>query len=245
MNAPGAPLRILVVDDEPLARERALHLLAKIDGVEVVGQAADGNEALELIESQQPDVLLLDVQMPGLDGVRLLEALDDPPAVIFSTAFDKYAVQAFNLEAVDYLLKPYSAERLTRALDRVRRLLSGGAPRPEERDSKATVPAQLGLSTQLVPVERIVLFQIEEEVVFLLRDDREKLICDLSLREIETSLTAESFFRVSRQAIINLGAVESLTPTAEGGYRLTLKTGAEATVSRRRARHLRARLNLS
>ncbi|MCC7391964.1 response regulator [Candidatus Sumerlaeota bacterium] len=113
-------IRLLIVDDEPLARERARRLLDRAQDIDIVGECANGTEAFAAIEKLQPDVVLLDINMPGLDGLRLVEALDDPPAIIFATAHDHHAVQAFELEAADYLLKPFSAERLKRALDRVR-----------------------------------------------------------------------------------------------------------------------------
>ncbi len=124
---PAQKISVLIVDDEPLARARARRMLERLDDIQIAGEASSGREAIEMIEREQPDVVLLDIQMPGIDGLRVLEALDDPPAVIFSTAFEHHAVRAFELDAVDYLLKPYSTERLDKALDRVRRQFGGRA----------------------------------------------------------------------------------------------------------------------
>ena len=238
----AAPLRVLIVDDEPLARARARRLLGKIGDVEVVGEAANGREALDLVESLQPDLVLLDIQMPGLDGLRVLEALDDPPAIVFSTAHEEFAVRAFELEAVDYLLKPYSAERLGRAIERVRRLLSGSGASREGPTQPVRIPALDGLTTDLVPAERVLVFEILEGVVFLLRDDGERLVCEQTLNELEQALPADTFFRINRQAIVNLARIESYKPAKDGGLLVRLPGGHTQLASRRRAPHLRARL---
>lgn len=251
----GGNLRVLLVDDEPPARERLRRLLDRIGAVTVVGEVATGSAALTAIERLEPDVVLLDINLPDLDGLRVLEALDDPPAVIFCTAYSEHAVRAFDLEAVDYLLKPFSAERLRRALQRTRRFLTplpssspageGGGEAGEGARSGPElrrVPALEGLSTVLVPVERIIAIRVEEGVTFLLRDDGERLICDEPVRELEASLPERLFFRANRQALINLEAVQSFEPTPEGGLRVRLRTGVTEQVSRRRVRHFRNRI---
>jgi DNA-binding LytR/AlgR family response regulator len=235
-------LRLLLVDDEPLARERARRLLERVGDVEIVGEAQHGREALARIEELQPDVLLLDINMPELDGLRLLEALDDPPAVIFATAHEHHAVRAFDLEAVDYLLKPFSAERLKRALDRVRRQFALGKAAGAEGGKSGRIPAENGRSIELLPPERIVAARIDEGVVFLLRDDGEKLTFAGSLQELEEQLPLEDFLRASRRSIVQVAAIERFVPTLEGGLLLYLRGGAEEVVSRRRARFFRSRL---
>lgn len=245
------PLRVLIVDDEPPARERARYLLSKIGGVEIVGDAANGNEALRRIDEYQPDLVLLDIQMPELDGLRMIEALDDPPAIVFSTAYDHHAVRAFDLEAVDYLLKPYSAQRLARALDRARRFLGGADGSPDSGSCPASpplsprrVPALDGLATTLVPPEEIVLLRISEGVVFLFREEGDSLICSQTLGELEEWLPSGLFFRASRKALFNLEKVLSVAPTLQGGVCVSLRGGETEQVSRRRARHLNARLSI-
>src|SRR6478735_11809168 len=133
----GRPLRVLIADDEPLAAERLQLLLAKADGAQLVGTASDGDSAINLTEALSPDLLLLDIAMPGLDGIgvaRALAAQDPSPAVVFVTAFDQFAVAAFEVEAVDYLMKPVDPLRLQRALDRARTYLEqrSGKPQPSQ-----------------------------------------------------------------------------------------------------------------
>ena len=242
MTSKAAPLRILIVDDEPPARDRARRLLRKIPDVEVVGEAATGKEALAMIDRLQPDVLLLDIQMPDLDGMRVVEALDDPPAIIFSTAYERYAVRAFEHETVDYLLKPYSAERLAKAIERSRRLLSGAHVSPSSGIENMKMPAQNGLATELVPLTQIVCFSITEGVVFLSRADGESLISEKTLTQLEDELPPSLFFRINRQSIINITFIKSYAPIREGGLRVSLQGGHTFIASRRRARHLKARL---
>lgn len=238
-------LRVLIVDDEPLARERARRLLDRLDGIEIIGEAATGGEALKRIERDQPDVVLLDIQMPDLDGMRVLEALDDPPAVIFSTAYEHHAVRAFELDAVDYLLKPYSAERLARALDRARRQISLSAPATPPADAEDAapgplrIPAENGRRTELLPVDHLSAARIEEGVVFLLRDDGERLIYAESLNDLEESLASSRCLRINRQTLVNLDAVEAVEPHRSGGLLLHLRGGHKEVVSRRRTRHVK------
>ncbi|MGD9146704.1 MAG: response regulator, partial [Anaerolineae bacterium] len=119
-------IRTLIVDDEAPARERLKRYLANLEGVEVIGEARDGVLAVEMIEAQSPELVLLDIQMPGLDGFGVIEALEDPPAIIFVTAYDQYAIRAFEVHALDYLLKPFSRERLAKAIRRARKALAEG-----------------------------------------------------------------------------------------------------------------------
>jgi len=231
-------IRLAIVDDEPLARERVRHLLRNARDVEIVGEAANGREGLALVEREQPDVVVLDINMPEVDGLRMMEALDDPPAVIFATAYEHHAVRAFELEAVDYLLKPFNSDRLQRALDRVRRqfaLRRSAEGEPEPRH----IRAENGRDIELLDPDRISVARIEEGVVFLLRDDGERLVFAGTLQELEEQLPPEEFPRASRKALVNRRAVESYRAVEEGGLRLKLRGGHEETVSRRRARVFR------
>lgn len=235
--------RVLIADDEAPARDRLRQMLGRIGCIDIIAEAADGNEALRQIEALQPDIAILDINMPGIDGLRVLEALDDPPAVIFSTAHEHHAVRAFELDAVDYLLKPYSADRLRRAIDRARRLL---APTPEQSTpvgaTAPRIPALDGRATVLVPTDDIVALRIVEGAVFLHRIDNEQLICETGLADLETTLPPGRFLRISRQAIVNLAHVLSFEPEGDGALRVTLARGLVETVSRRRAPHFRQAL---
>ncbi len=240
MAIPG--MRLVIVEDEAPARERIRRLLNTVSDVEIIGEATNGHEGLTLIEREQPDIVILDINMPEVDGMRMLEALDDPPFVIFSTAYDHHAVRAFELEAADYLLKPYSAERLRRALDRVRRQFAI-AHTASSGDSPDRIPAENGRDVELVDPASIVVARIEESVVFILRDDGEQLLHPGTLQQLEEKLPSGLFLRASRKAVVNADAIISMTPTDEGGLLLRLKGGLEENVSRRRARYFRARLN--
>ncbi|MEO8376703.1 MAG: response regulator [Candidatus Sumerlaeota bacterium] len=230
-------LRLLLVDDEPLARERALRLLKDANDIDIIGECANGNDAFAAIEMLQPDVVLLDINMPGIDGLRLVEALDDPPAIIFATAHDHHAVQAFELDAVDYLLKPFSGERLKRALDRVRRQFALDHPALSPIESK--IPAENGRAIEFLTPSQIVAARIEEGVVFLFRDDGEKLIFAGTLQDLEQQLPPGQFIRASRQSLVQSATIRSIEPMEGGALRLGLTGGVQEIATRRRARFFR------
>ena len=145
------PMRVLIVDDEPPARERLRRLLSGIEGVELIGEAEGGVQAVEMIEGEKPDLVLLDIQMPGLDGFGVIEALEDPPPVIFVTAYDEYAIRAFEVNALDYLLKPFSRERLEKAIRRAQEALTeeqGLGVSPVERFATRLGPLLESLAAQ-------------------------------------------------------------------------------------------------
>jgi two-component system LytT family response regulator len=251
------PLRILVVDDEPLARARARRMLTDIPGAELVGEAGSAAEARRAVADLEPDVLLLDIQMPEEDGFALLESLERRPAVVFVTAFDHYAVRAFEENAVDYLLKPYRAERLAEALARVRREL--GEPEAMSRrlaellrglDSGRTSTPWLERFTVRVGPRQLILkatevlwFGAEDKLVFA-ATERDRHYVNLTLDQLEARLDPARFARVHRSAIVNLDWAAALHPGFAGTYRLQLRDAArtEVPVSRARARELRERL---
>lgn len=235
----GRCLRVLVVDDEPLARERVRRLLGKIPDVAVAGEAGNGREAFAFLEAHPVDVLLLDIQMPELDGLRLLEALDDPPPVIFTTAFEHHAIRAFDLDAVDYVLKPFSGERLARALDRARRRLGAASG---TGGGGARIAVELGTATHLLAAEEIALVRIVEGVVFVHTVGGQEFLAPGTLAELEEALPPEQFARISRAAIVRLAEVIGWEPNEEGGLNLRLANGLQESASRRRAPYLRERL---
>ncbi len=244
-------LRIVIADDEPLALRRLHIALDDMPGVEIVGSASDGEEALRLINELSPDIVLLDIRMPELSGLQLVEALDhpSPPAVIFVTAYDSFAVEAFREGAVDYLLKPLDEERLKLAIERAQLAL-------ETRDAKERI-AELreALSTlQLeeaarekpayeeylwvssrghvirVPVSDVHWFEAEGDYV-VIHADRNHLIHD-SLRDLETRLDPHRFLRVHRSSIVCIPSVVGLERSDFGAVRLRLLDGSEVAVSR-------------
>jgi len=246
-------IRTVVVDDEKLARERVKGFLGKIEDVEVVGEADEGAAAVEVIEQCQPDLVVLDIQMPGTDAFGVLRALKDPPHVIFATAYDEYAIKAFEVEALDYLLKPFSQTRLVDAVERVRRKIAEGAPRTDERaigrlaERGRTYASQIPVHTArkilVLPVEEILYFAVESRLVYAHVDAR-AYMTNFTLRELEERLDPEIFFRAHKSRLVNLRRVKEIVRWFGGRYRLVMSDpeGSQVELSRVQARELRARL---
>ena len=240
-------MKILIVDDEAPARQRLSALLAEVDGAEVVGEAADGRSALALAERLGPDVLLLDIRMPVMDGLetaRHLARLARPPAVIFTTAYSDYALDAFEAQAVDYLVKPVRRERLERALAGTHRLTraqlaaleSARGPR-----ARTHISARVKGDIRLVPVDEVLYLQADHKYVTVGWPGGEVLI-DESLKMLEQEF-GERFLRVHRNALVAADRVWKLEKDAAGRCRVHLR-GTERTfpVSRRHLPGVRRRL---
>ncbi len=252
-----SPLRVMVVDDEPLAREGMVELLQRFPTVEIVGALSDGAAALAAAASQTPDVLFVDIQMPGMSGLELVEALDHPglPKIVFVTAHDAYAIRAFELHALDYLLKPVTLERLTQTLER--------AQRPTQADSEeqfrqrvAAVLATLmpdrgrGVSRLIVrEVGQIIIVQTREVDWIEGADYYAKLhlgpkvhLLRETLNSLEQRLNPKQFVRVHRSALVNLARVQSVEAHERGAGIVVLNTGARLKVTRERRLELERRL---
>ena len=238
-------MRLLIVDDEAPARERLRSLLKEQPGMEVVGEAVNGREALELWERTQADVVLLDIRMPVMDGLetaRHLAALEKPPAVIFTTAYSEFAVEAFDAHAVAYLLKPVRAEKLVAALanaSRVNRVqltqLAAGAP------ARRHICAKLRDRLHVVPVENVLCFIADQKYVTVCHTGGELLI-DESLKDLEQEF-AGRFLRVHRNALVAVAQVERLEKDEAGHLQVYLRGRAEPLeVSRRLIAEVRERL---
>jgi DNA-binding LytR/AlgR family response regulator len=244
-------MRTLIVDDEAPARERLKRLLAEIQEleIEIIGEAEDGVQAIEMIEALSPDLVLLDIQMPGLDGFGVIEALEDLPPIIFVTAYDEYAIRAFEVQALDYLLKPFSQVRLEKALCRAQERLS------EEHDLREQLePLLENLAAQghylgrlavrdrdcirVLDVEQVDWIDVEDEQVRVHVGERTYPI-RRTLTELEARLDPARFFRAHRSAIVNLDRVKKVIPWFKGSHKLELTTGAQVDLSRARARALR------
>jgi len=239
-------LRVLIVDDEPLARERIRALLRDAPDAEVVGECGDGRRALAAIRRRRPDLLFLDVQMPELDGFAVLRALDptELPAVIFVTAYDRYALRAFEVHALDYLLKPFDRERFHRALARARTQI--------ERDRRGTLDARLlALLEDLRPgrkrLERLVVkeggrvfFLRAEEIDWVeaqgnyarLHIGRETHLVRETMARLEAGLDPKQFARIHRSTIVNLERVRELLPDFHGDSVVVLRDATRLTLSR-------------
>ena len=209
-------MRILIVDDESLARDRIKRILQEQNEHEIVGEAANGHEALEKIEELHPEVILLDIRMPGIDGLevaRHLVGLDEPPAVIFTTAYDDHALDAFKVNAVDYLLKPVRAERLSEALGKALRpnkLLWKSINREENGETKARthISSRTRRGIVLVPVSDIYYFRAEHKYVTVRYKEGEVLIED-TLKEMEEEF-GERFFRIHRNCLVAKAYLQAL-----------------------------------
>ncbi len=242
-------IRTLVVDDEQPARERLKQLLASHPDVEVVGEAEDGVEAAERIAELTPDLVLLDIQMPGASGLDVAGSLGHPrPAVIFCTAFDQYAVDAFELSALDYLLKPVNRARLAAALDRVR--VHGSAPGRDRAledlaHAKGLAPtrflARRGARFRVIPATEVVAFMFADGMTRVMTAG-EQLSMQPTLASLALRLDPQQFFQVSRNAIVRLDAVKEAKPFSDGNGEIVLSNGQTLPVTRRRWRDLLDRL---
>lgn len=246
-------IHALIVDDEQLARERMRGMLAPFADIEVVAEADSGADAVIKIEKYEPELLFLDVRMPGLDGFETLRMVETEPLplVIFVTAYDQYAVAAFEANAVDYLLKPVRRRRLEQALAKVREklasrragaaqlnsLLQSVAPRPESHLQRLPVRAQNRIL--ILPVEQIALLRIDRGLVRVTTDQGEFRTRYTTFTELEGLLDPQVFLRIHRQVIVNLNHVHEITNIDKHSARVTLRGGQQAPVSRRHLKELR------
>lgn len=247
----GMRARCLIVDDEAPAREELRYLLGTIEGTQVVGEAANGEEALLLLRSLDYDLVLLDIKMPGGTGLAVAEAIrgaPNAPKIIFTTAYPDFAVQAFDVDAVDYLVKPFDAERLGRAIDRAltgRSEETGPQPvQPPVGESPVRIPVQQGDRTVLV-AETSILFATAARGYSYLQLPEERVLVSFSLNDLERRLSGR-FFRTHRSYLVNLDHVRELRPDTNGALVLLLDDPrrSRVEVSRRQARDLRRRLGL-
>ena len=241
-------IRTVLVDDEQPARDRLRQLLAGVDGIEIVGEAEDGVQAIEQVAELTPDLVLLDIQMPGCSGLEVAASLPRPrPAIIFCTAYDQYAVDAFELQAIDYLLKPVNRARLQAALARVREQQT--TAREHQLDhvtrSEALAPsrflARKGTRFRVVPRQDVVAFTFHEGLTRL-HTASEQLWMQPTLAALARRLDPHAFLQVSRTAIVSLDAVREARPFSDGTGEVVLSNGLTFPVTRRRWRLLMERL---
>jgi two-component system LytT family response regulator len=245
-------LRVAIVDDEKPARDRLRRLLGAIPGTDIVGEAGDVGSAVELLDRERPDLCLLDVQMPGGDGFDVLRRASAPPRVVFTTAFDHYAVRAFEVKSLDYLLKPVHKDRLREAVERARQQVERGSAPPTDllrlleeiragRPATAPlrIPAKRGAKILLLDPSEVVWFESEDELVYARTADGRAMV-ERPLGELE-ELLAGSFFRIHRSYLVNLGRVGAIVPEDGGTYRVVMKDEAHTPLplSRRQAQKLR------
>jgi two-component system LytT family response regulator len=233
-------MKALLIDDERLARVELRRLLASHPEIEIVGEARDATEALDLIRRVAPDLLFLDIQMPGKTGFDLLESLEELPQVIFTTAYDEYAIKAFEVNALDYLMKPIAPARLASALAKLRPR-SPHACRDERRLQQVFV--RDGDRCWIVPVPDIFLLESEGNYTRLYFGGDRPLI-HRSLNALEEQLDPEIFFRAGRRYIVNLTWIDKVDLAVAGGLVVTLRGGRTVEMSRRQSDRLRGILSL-
>lgn len=253
-------LRVVLADDERPARAFLAALLRDFEDVALVGEATNGAEAVEMVEKVRPDLLFLDLQMPELDGLEVVRLLDRRhlPLVAFVTAYDEYAVRAFEVNAVDYLLKPATRARLAECLGRARERLERDDLRREqaarlesavsrlEEEGRAKpldrIPVRKRDAIVLVPVNKFAAIEAEGELLHIVTDTGERHTITRPLKDLESRLDPERFIRLSRSALASIDRIQSVSPMPGGTYLVTLKNGKTLPVSRQRSRALRDKL---
>jgi two-component system, LytTR family, response regulator len=241
------PVTAFIADDEPVARAGLRAMLSSIDWIQLVGEASNGTAAVEAIDSLRPELVFLDIQMPGLTGTDVVRRLQHHPLVIFTTAWSQHAAEAFELGAVDYLLKPFGLERLARTLERVRPTLGESSPLPSIdrfREAQRVGPitrifVRSGRAILPIAVDQIAWFEADGDYVAL-HVGRTRHLVHLALSRLEHRLDATRFMRIHRTTIVNLDHVRAFRAIANGRFVAELTDGTQLEVSRSKARELRA-----
>ncbi len=238
-------MRALIVDDERLARKELIKLLEEHPSIEVIGEAMNADEAEQIINEQNPDLLFLDIQMPGRTGFQLLESLDSTPLVVFTTAYDEFALKAFEVNALDYLLKPIHPERLSEAIQKIneKERSRGGRPKDKKLGLEDQVFVKDGDRCWFVSLTNIRLFESDGNYIKVYFDNNRPMI-HKSLNALDEKLDERAFFRASRKHIINLSWVEGIEPWFNGGLIVKLKGGDKVEVSRRQAAKFKDMMSL-
>ena len=246
-------LKALIVDDERLARKELAALLSNYEQIQIVDEAVNADDAIDKIEQHNPDVVFLDIQMPGKTGFDLLEMLDSTPRIIFTTAYDEYALKAFEVNALDYLLKPIREDRfnesMSKLLNEENEKLSGkpSAPIPEETRKKLGLEDQVfvkdGDKCWFVKLSNVRLFESDGNYIKVYFDNFRPMI-HKSLNALDEKLDSRVFFRASRKHIINLSWIENIEPWFNGGLIVKLRGGEKVEISRRQASKFKDKMSL-
>jgi two-component system, LytTR family, response regulator len=240
LDTPPLPLRVVIVDDEPLARGLVRELLAAHPGVEVVAECVNGFDAVKAVAELRPDLMFLDVQMPKLSGFEVLELLGQEVPVIFTTAYDQYALRAFEVHAVDYLLKPFGAERFAEALSRARERLASREAAPIEALLSSARPRQTpvervlirdGSQVHVLPVDRIDYVEAQDDYVSFKADGKQYLK-DQTLASVESCLDPARFVRIHRSYLLNIDRIARVELYAKDSRVAILRDGIRLPVSR-------------
>lgn len=246
-------IQTIIIDDEPLAREIVRRYVSDLIQISVVAECGDGFDALRQIQELKPDLLFLDIQMPKLDGFELLEVLDYNPAIIFTTAFDQFAIKAFEMNAVDYLLKPFSKERFNTAVQKAIQRIGLEKSNPdfsldklkeniqESRDTLDRVVTRLGSKVTVIPVDRIWYIESADDYVMIYSELGNHLK-EKTMKYFEEHLPANNFVRIHRGSIINLAQISAIDQYTKDTHMVTLKCGAKLRASAEGYKKLRALL---
>lgn len=246
-------IRVLIIEDETPARELIKYMLKDHPGIEVIGECADGFCGAREIKEKRPDLIFLDIQMPKLTGFELLEVLDEKPEVIFTTAFDQYAIRAFELNAVDYLLKPYSKERFDSALAKAVSRIGKETQEPDKVEKLVTTVTEAegyltrivfrkGAGIKIIPLNLISYLASEDDYVMIYYNEG-KALKPKTMKYYEDHLPPSLFMRVHRSYIVNIEQITRLEPYSKDNYVAVLKSGEKIPVSRTGYKMLREKLN--
>lgn len=239
-------IRAVIVEDSRLARNELKELIKLHDDLELIGEAGNVDDGVELIESESPDLLFLDINMPEKNGFDLLEMLDDVPITVFTTAYDEYAIKSFEYNALDYLLKPVSNKRFDMALEKVRTKMASvqeDGPDTKKLTENSQIFIKDGEACWLVKIGDICLFEIVGNYTRVFFEDKKPMLYK-SLNQVEEKLPEGSFFRANRQQIINTNYIKNVVPWFNGKLKLTMKNGEEIEVSRRQSYIFKDKMSL-
>lgn len=244
-------VKALIIDDEQLARQLIRNYLKSYEGIEIVGECENGFEGVRNITELKPDLVFLDIQMPKLNGFEMLELVDNRPEVIFITAHNDFAIRAFEMNAVDYLLKPYSQERLIAAVQKAAGKIKTGAGKDKDLDQLIHQPlseklerivVKTGTKIKVIPVDKISYFEAQDDYIMLYTDEG-KHLKQGTMKYYEDHLDTSKFIRVHRSYIVRIDQVVQLEPYSKDNYLLKLKNGTALKVSRNGLKNLKDKLN--
>jgi two-component system, LytTR family, response regulator len=245
-------IRIIIIDDEAPAREIVKHYLKEVEDVEVIAECSDGFTGLKSISSLKPDIVFLDIQMPRLTGIELVEVLTEKPEIIFTTAYDQYAIRAFELNAVDYLMKPFEKRRFLGAVEKAISKIRAGKGNTEEAShllSKkpesppvSRIVVRKANSLSIIPVDQIRYVEAQDDYVMIYHNEG-KALKQQTMKFYENNLPKENFFRIHRSYIVRIEEIKKIEPYSKDNYVALLQSGDKLPVSRAGYKHLKEKLN--
>jgi two-component system LytT family response regulator len=233
-------LRTIIIDDEKLARDIVKRYASKIDTLEIIEECGNGFDGIKAINSQKPDLIFLDIQMPKLNGFEMLELLEEKPKIIFTTAFDQYALKAFDVNAIDYLLKPFSEERFTEAVNKVLKEQSDASNErveklkshiDEEIEYLDRVIVKQNQKITIIPIDKVSYFEAQDDYVMIHTEDG-KFLKQKTMKYFEDHLDPKNFIRIHRSSIVNISRVKEIELFDKDAYKAILKDGTKLSVSR-------------